>query len=730
MQNPSERAAQLTGYFTRLSDRIPTPAVPDGPLFGNGDIGVAVGGSTDKLTLWISKNDFWYGGYARETDHTRSGVKCIGTLEICSTALNDADFSARQKISTADVEMDLKNEKYHLHLTAYAPYTQSLIVAEAESKKGSIPLRFALTPLEGDPLADCASKSEGNVFSMTKDYVREAEWETKSSTVGKIFGWNSTEGVLKEGEKVTLVLSVHTNHDEADYLAKAESDIAQLNGELLEKYRVSHLNWWKDFWNTSAISVPSEEKIEEFWYGSHYLMACCCKTGKFAPGLFGNWITTNHPSWNGDYHLNYNYEAPWWGVYSSNKVFLADPYDRPLMDYIPQARKNAGERLDKKGIYSKVGIGPRGLESSRMFHKDGTEAMDVPYWGQKSNAAYAAIDMIMRFYSTWEKDYAEKFALPYLTEVADFWEDYLVFEDNRYVIYCDCIHENGAAAKGVLDWVSDDAPDYSSDFNPILTLGLLRSVFGALFDISEYLEVEPERRQKWNHILTHLSGFPVMERDGKTIFRLTERGYDWCDGNSLAVQHIFPCGAIGLSSEEKQLNTARNTIRLMNRWADYNAFATYYTAAVRVGYDPAVIIENLNRQIDTHSFHNFFIYYGGGGIECCSAVPSCINEMLFQSHEGVLRFFPVWDKKKDASFYQLRGYGAFVVSAELKNGVVGEIELFSEKGRPCSVLCPWESGMTVLENGQPISCETETTRDGTVYHFETKAGSSYRLCSK
>ncbi|MGN1346999.1 MAG: glycosyl hydrolase family 95 catalytic domain-containing protein, partial [Eubacteriales bacterium] len=605
-----------------------------------------------------------------------------------------------------------KNENYHLHLTACAPYTQSLITIRAEAKKGDLPIKFALKPLADEPLADCLAETNGNLLKITKDYVREAEWETKSAAAGKVLGWKNTDGVLREGEEATLVVSVHTNHDEDDYISKAESDISGINEKQLEEYRASHLKWWEDFWNTSGISVPSEEKIEKFWYGSHYLMACCSKTGKFAPGLFGNWITTNQPNWNGDYHLNYNYEAPWWGVYSSNKVSLSDPYDKPLMDYIPQARINARERLANEGIYCKVGIGPMGLESSRMYNSDGTEAIDRPYWGQKSNSAYAAINMIMRFYSTWDKDYAEKYALPYLTEVADFWEDYFVFEDGRYVIYRDCIHESGSDPR---------------DFNPILTLGLLRSVFRALIDISEYLGKCEERREKWNHILTHLSGFPVMERDGRTIFRLTERGYDWCDGNSLAVQHIFPSGAIGLSSDEELLKISRDTVTAMNRWSDYNAFATYYTAAVRVGYDPAVIIENLNRQIDTHSFNNFFIYYGGGGIECCSAVPTCVNEMLFQSHEGVLRFFPVWDKNKDASFDKLRGYGAFVVSAELKNGVIGDIEMFSEKGRPCSVLCPWESGMTVLANGTAISCETKTARDGVVYTFATEAGKSYIL---
>lgn len=279
------------------------------------------------------------------------------------------------------------------------------------------------------------------------------------------------------------------------------------------------------------------------------------------------------------------------------------------------------------------------------------------------------------------------------------------------------------------DWATADTPDYSDDFNPILSLGLLRMVFKALLDISDYLGTDQDRREKWKHILTHLSQFPTQQRDGITVFRYTERGMDWYPDNSLGIQHIFPAGAIGLSSDPELLEISRNTVTALHRWEDYNAFPTFFTAAARVGYDPDVILTKLKEQFLGHTFPNLFIYYGGG-IECCSAVPSCVNEMLLQSHEGVLRFFPVWNREKDAAFQRLRCYSAFVVSAELKDGRVGDISLFSEQGRPCSVLCPWESGMEVLKDGEPVACTTRETRDGVVYDFVTGEGAAYTLKQK
>ena len=51
-------------------------------------------------------------------------------------------------------------------------------------------------------------------------------------------------------------------------------------------------------------------------------MASCSRNRQFPPSLFGNWITVNRPSWAGDIHLNYNHQAPFWALYSSNRVEL------------------------------------------------------------------------------------------------------------------------------------------------------------------------------------------------------------------------------------------------------------------------------------------------------------------------------------------------------------------------------------------------------------------------
>ena len=79
-----------------------------------------------------------------------------------------------------------------------------------------------------------------------------------------------------------------------------------------------------------------------------------------------------------------------------------------------------------------------------------------------------------------------------------------------------------------------------------MSLGLVRNVFETALDMSRELGVDAARHTKWQHILQHLSDFPTQQRNGKTVFRYTEKGLAWFASNSCGVQHIYPAGSIGL----------------------------------------------------------------------------------------------------------------------------------------------------------------------------------------
>jgi hypothetical protein len=151
--------------------------------------------------------------------------------------------------------------------------------------------------------------------------------------------------------------------------------------------------------------------------------------------------------------------------------------------------------------------------------------------------------------------------------------------------------------------------------NPLLSLGLVRTLYKNMISMSQDLGVDEDRRGKWADIIQKISEFPTQQRVGKTVFRYSEKGTAWWPDNTLGIHHIFPACAIGLDSDPKLLEISRNTIDAMNRWNDKNGSSSWYTACAHVGYDPVSILTHMRQMCDKHAMPNKIPYFGGGGIE-------------------------------------------------------------------------------------------------------------------
>ncbi|MEO5715154.1 MAG: LamG-like jellyroll fold domain-containing protein [Luteolibacter sp.] len=531
--------------------------------------------------------------------------------------------------------------------------------------------------LDGKPAKSLGSEgSDGLSFVYAPDAGLPDARTVAMAT--RILGVNGDRFTLARGSKRTLVSCIISDLDAKDPVTKAEKESGGMTEEKAAVCAAAHEAWWANFWGKSFIEIP-DKVIEQHWYSSQYVLGSCSRAGKVAPGLWGNWITMDKTAWHGDFHLNYNFQAPFYSVFAANRPELASPFFDAMNQSIPRGLRIAKER-GWKGIHLPVSIGPWGMcpEGDRADH------------AQRSNTAYAALIYGDYWRATRDKAWLEKTGYTYLRETAEFWTDYLKFENGRYVIEHDAIHEQsgGGGRSGV-----------SSDFNPILTLGLVRALYRNMLDMSEALGADADLRPKWKDILEKMSPFPTQERGGKTVFRYTEKGTAWWPDNTLGIQHIYPAGAIGLDSDPKLLENSNNMIDAMNRWNDYNGSSSWYAACARIGYPPEKILTGMRSMYDKHSMPNKILYFGGGGIENVSP-SAAVNEMLMQSHEGVLRFFPCWPNTLDARFGTLRADGAFLVSAELKGGIVSDVKITSEKGVDCTIVNPWSGRkIQVVRNG-------------------------------
>ncbi|MEI6218264.1 MAG: hypothetical protein WCP86_05150, partial [bacterium] len=640
-----EQIKRIKGVFNGPPGNFPTGASTGAAVVGNGDVLVAMGGAADKITFQLSKLDFWQ---AWEDAGRGGGAKTIGALTLSTPVLGGASYLLEQSIHDATVCGRFEKDGAALSVTVWTPRGENVLVVELRSVGNvGISIQPAFTIQDGSESVVESGRAGGIAWHERRFEESNLMWKTGVTVAMRTANGDTVR--LEPGQKHTLVLAVVTNHDSPDHRARAVAMAQAFDERRLAEARSRHLEWWKALWQKCSKIEIGDAYLEDRYYGSHYIIASCCGNRSFPPGLFA-WITNDYPGWGSDYHTNYNYEAPWWGVLTSNLVELAEPYDQAIMDYLPRMQAYAKRFLNVRGAYCNVGFGPKGIHVDRSAtpYDDG-----LNFLGQKSNSSFLAVNMIMRYHLTQDLEYARRYAYPYIVEVMNFWEDYLTFEPfdgaqgrpfggaqgrpfggaqgrpfdraqgrpfdgaqgkgGRYVIHNDCINECGFYMM-----LPEDSPEFqrAKESNPILSLGLIRLLSKAAIDISTALGVDEPRRGKWKHILDHISEFPLTERNGKTMFDVCENGITKLeDLNMCCIQHIYPANGVSLSSDPLLVRAGVDTILYKDLWENLNSFSTVFAAAARVGVDPDLILQQMNRVTEKYIQPNFMFNMGGGGIE-------------------------------------------------------------------------------------------------------------------
>ena len=555
---------------------------------------------------------------------------------------------------------------------------------------------------------------------------------------------------LAPGDHAFVLLAVATDRNAKDYLKQAETWLA-VDEPGIATLREEHLKWWKNFWGKSFVEIP-DKKIQDNWYGSLYLLACCSRADTPAPGLWHNFVTRPGMSWNGDYTLNYNYQAPFWAGYVSNHFELTDSYEPVLLDHIERGRAIARNawRIDPNAM-------PKTLEATlalrtqakpepnpddyrgiylyaHLIPMPGWSADYGTFWSQKTNALFSTVNMIQRWRLTRDLDYARK-VYPFLVATAEFWDNYLVLQNGHYASLNDAVSEGSG-----------------NDVNAATTLSFLQLLYPSLIEISTKLNLNPDRRAKWREVLGKLSPFTLIPASGaeelqklgsdaikdRMVIRDCEVGLAFPRSPFLVykdrqvrptsagmncTQAIFPGWSFGIESTPQERKAALDTVTLAAEWYDVNNDCTFYPSAAAVGYDPKEILENLRGLIDTYQEPNFMIRTHGGGTEDDAITPCCLAYMFLQSHQQNIHLFPNWPMDQDASFGNLNACGGFLIGSAVKQGKIPYVQVVSQAGEECRMVNPWQGEAVSLQS----SGEKPLTLKGELLKFPTQKGQTCLL---
>jgi len=668
--------------------------VPNGPLMGNGDMAVAVGGNYQDQTFYLSKSDMsqskrGVGGltytfksetgdttkYRQEQDIYKAEVRSIlpfsgSTVQMSSWVADQGNVLVTDIWITGNVPVDVTVDLWSHSSSA---------TTQAGTNKGVIWSTREMTSPLGSPPQAFSSK----VALATRILGATPKCETDGKLSSK------AKFTLQPGKTVRIVTVEGGGYQATDHIADAIAKVTALNNRALDLLYVNHESWWKNYWAKSYINI-SDELIEKFYYGSLYELGCATREGAIAPGLAGPWHLNGGEVWGNRYTLNYNFVAPWWGVYSSNRAELAMPFYDAILKLIP-----AGEKLA-------LDNGTKGIWFSVNAHAWGGFT-DLRTLNQKGNASMSAMNFMMYYDYTQDENFLVNKAWPLLKELDLFWQDNLTWDEagHRWII------NNSGAREG------------QKDTNPNNDLSFVKKLYKFLLETSTTLNgktdqggrinITAAQKEKWQNYAENLSRFPTMDFNGKTVFKEAESRSKMNLGgpgdNTDVLTHVFPGGAVSMGSDPELIQIARNTVDALNSnpakesWFQANSVSKIYEQAVRSGYSAQIVTDKLKQLLSgkqpyndrgDHVYlrNNLTMVSPAHGWESV-AIIEAINSMLLQSQDNIIRIFPVWIKGKDAWYKNLRAYGAFLVSSEYKQGSISYVNIKSEAGRECHLMNPW-----------------------------------------
>lgn len=467
-------------------------------------------------------------------------------------------------------------------------------------------------------------------------------------------------------------VSSSKNNNENTVSASKMVENALLKG--YEKAFAEHQAWWGNYWAQSAISIP-DSVLQKQYYLEMYKFGSAARANTPPISLQAVWTADNGqlPPWKGDFHHDLNTQLSYWPSYAGNQLELESGFVNWLWNNRPAFKKYTRDYFEVDGMNVP---GVTTLEGEPMGG-----------WIQYSLGQTVSAWLGQNFYQHWrfsmDRDFLKERTYPWLKDVATFFEQVSVTTDSGTkklkISSSPEIYNNSEKA-----WFAE-----TSNFD----LALIRWTFAKAAECARELGLNDEA-ERWENELKKWPDYAIDPETG--LMLAPDFPYNESHRHFSHLMAFHPLGLIDVSNGEAEKTIIANTMKNLetqgtSQWTGYS-FSWQGNLYVRAfeGEKAAEALRTFAGCFcSKNSFHlngdqckaghsNFT--YRPFTLEGNFAFASGVQEMLLQSHTGVIKIFPaIPEGWKNVSFVDLRTYGAFVVSAEMKNGDVVSMKIKSEK---------------------------------------------------
>lgn len=235
-----------------------------------------------------------------------------------------------------------------------------------------------------------------------------------------------------------------------------------------------------------------------FDYG-RYLMVSCSILADLPANLQGKWNDSLTPPWHSDYHFDINLQMNYW---MCEAVGFED-FTLPMINYLMRLMEN-GKKAAKNHY---------GCRGTLFPLSDDAWGESLPisrvYGIWIGGAPWMAQHLWWHYIYSGDEDFLETKAYPFFKAVAEFYEDYLIMDENgTYQIIPSQSPENSYA--GVTDF------DVSLCISSAMDVQLAYDALGYAIDSAAILGLDSEQSLIWQQLRTHLPEFKIGN-DGRLL---------------------------------------------------------------------------------------------------------------------------------------------------------------------------------------------------------------------
>lgn len=688
------------------------------PYTGNGNVGFlfyqAQGEAKNVISLYTGRHDY----YDHRAPHDGNEMLWIYRSRL---PLGHFKLKSEGDITAVDLRLDLWNAeltgtiattKGSYELRGFSHSLGDVIYFETDAKNESIQVSWhpdvpkapVRTTLEGG----------GGPKGGSWDKMRAAPYELPPEpTLREIDGVNfcyqplyqnrgeTTTAWELRGEsagKQVLLASVHHSFPESNSIQKVKDNLQAARKLLADQsFFSSHRKWWNEYYPLSFLTINDPEK-EAFYWIQMYKFASATRNNGPVMDLMGPWYhKTFWPMVWGDLNVQLQY----WTHLTANRLdvgsSLANWFDKKEHNLYGNVPDHWEDSMGLSTCFPQDLVGGQGGSVPDMLcwvlHN---------YW---LHCEFAG-----------DRERLRDGLFSKLRGVGNSYLNYL--KENPVPSDDGTIHIKHS-------WSPEYPGGRGQDIN--FTIGLMKWCFQTLLDINEEHNLNDPLEAEWQNIVDNIVDFQI-DKDGLRIGK--DIAFDKPHRHYSHLLPFYPLAILTPDTDEGRglLRTSLDhwlNVTFNREKKDSAMSVTGYTATGAASMyawagDSKMAYYYLDFLIKHDRVSPTTMYAEGNPvIESPLSFATSIHDMILQSWGGALRVFPaapeVWG---DVAFKDLRGQGAFLVSAKKESGVTQFITVKSLIGTPCVVITDIPNPKVYID-GSPIYIKAE--EDGS-YKLPLKKG--------